>query len=119
LVDHVSERLAPPDVSDQLHAILDAIDSGVVVQDADLRLRYVNRAGALASGWASPQEMLEASVGAAVARFDMIDERGDPLPPSALPGRRVLAGEGVEPVVIGFRSPDTGAERWALVRASP
>ena len=47
----------------------------------------------------------------------IVDESGAPLDPSALPGRRALAGERPEPLVVGFRSRLTTELRWSLVRA--
>ena len=103
MVEHLSERLAPTAMTGRLAEILDAIDSGVTVQDEDLRLVYANQTAAILSGWSSAEEMLSATGEETLERFDLIDERGRPLPYSALPGRRVLAGEEPAPILVGFR----------------
>src|SRR5512134_422858 len=83
-----------------------------------MRIVYANRMAALLSGWSSPEEMMAASSEETLDRFELIDEGGAPLPLTALPGRRVLAGETPDPLVLGFRVKATGEERWATVRAT-
>src|SRR5262245_33093242 len=61
--------------------------------------------------------MLAATPEATLERFEMIDESGAPLDPSRLPGRRVLAGDHPDPLVVGFRNLQSGAQRWSVVRA--
>ena len=78
---------------DRLGWILDAVDAGITVQDARLRLVFANQEAAELCGWSSPDEMLNASPEATLDRFEIVDESGAPLDPSALPGRRALAGE--------------------------
>jgi PAS domain S-box-containing protein len=117
VVEDVSAPEAPASVAAHLAEILDAVDSGVTVHDADLRLVYANQAAAMLSGWSTPEEMLRASSQETLDRFELIDEKGDTLPLDALPGRRVLAGETPEPLVLAFRVKATGEERWATVRA--
>ncbi|HET9455816.1 MAG TPA: PAS domain S-box protein, partial [Candidatus Limnocylindrales bacterium] len=118
MVEHLSERLAPAAMTGRLAEILDAIDSGVTVQDETLRLVYANETAAILSGWSSAEEMLSATGEETLERFDLIDEHGGPLPYSALPGRRVLAGEEPPPLIVGFRNKATGEERWSMVRAA-
>jgi PAS domain S-box-containing protein len=118
VVEHLSERVAPTDMTGRLAEILDVIDSGVTVQDTDLRLVYVNRTAAVLCGWSSAEAMLAASLEETLDRFELIDESGKPLPLDALPGRRVLAGESPDPIILGFRIKATGEERWSVVRAS-
>jgi PAS domain S-box-containing protein len=102
---------------DQLGWILGAVDAGITVQDARHRLVYANQAAAELCGWDSPDEMMSASARATLDQFEMIDESGAPLDPSRLPGRRALAGERPEPLVVGFRQRRTGQLRWSQVRA--
>ena len=118
MVDNLSEAPAPAVSSERFAEILDAIDSGVTVQDSSLRLVYANRRAALLSGWSSADEMLNASVDETLDRFELIDESGGELPYSALPGRRVLAGEAPDPMRVGFRIRATGDERWSIVHAT-
>ena len=103
--------------SEELGWILEAVDAGITVQDSRLRLVYANQSAAEVCGWTSPEEMLAATVEATLQRFEMIDESGAHLEPSRLPGRRALAGELPESLVVGFRDRRTEALRWSLVRA--
>ncbi|MGH2996619.1 MAG: PAS domain-containing protein, partial [Gaiellaceae bacterium] len=52
-------------------------------------------------------------------RFDVLDERGRPLPLDLLPGRLALQGLPDAERIVGYRIRATGEERWAVVRASP
>jgi PAS domain S-box-containing protein len=112
--DVVSEAIM---FDDQLGWILEAIDAGVTVQDARLRVVYANPQAAELCGYATPEEMLSASPQATLDRFEMLDEGGAPLDPMNLPGRRAMAGEHPEPMVVGFRNRSTGVLRWSMVRA--
>ena len=117
MVEHLSDRQATTVLTSRLAEILDAVDSGVTVQDADLRLVYVNQAAADLCGWATPEEMLAASPAETIARFELLDEAGNPVSPAVLPGRRVLAGEDPDPLILRFKVRATGEERWSIVRA--
>ncbi len=117
MVEHLSDRQATTVVTSRLAEILDAVDSGVTVLNEDLRLVYVNQAAASLCGWSTPEEMLAASPSETLARFELLDEAGDPVSLAVLPGRRVLAGEDPEPMVFRFRVQATGEERWSIVRA--
>jgi PAS domain S-box-containing protein len=118
LVEHLSDRQAVATVlSGRLAEILDAVDAGVTVIDAELRVVYVNQAAASLCGWSTPEEMLAASADETLARFELLDESGGPVSPAVLPGRRVLAGEDPDPMVLRFRVKATGEERWSIVRA--
>ena len=105
--------------SDFFALILAEIADGVSVQDASGRLVYVNDAAAQVIGYPTADAML-AAVGPDLAdRFEMIDESGHPLPSSALPGRRVLAGQPESSAVIGYKLQATGMTHWSIVRARP
>ena len=117
MVEHLSDRQAATVLRHGLADILDAIESGVTVLNEDLRVVYVNRAAAELCGWSTAEEMLAASADATLARFELLDESGSPVSPAALPGRRVLAGEEPEPMVLRFRVKATGDERWSMVQA--
>jgi PAS domain S-box-containing protein len=119
LVEHVSERTAPPAESVRLAEVFDAISAGVTVQDRDLRLVYANLAAARLTGWSSPVAMLSATGEETLSRFELIDDAGDPVSAAVLPARRILAGETPEPLVLGFRIKATGEERWSIVQAAP
>lgn len=100
-----------------LHTILGGIAAGVTVQDEQGRLLFVNEDAARLVGFASPDEMLQATPGELVDRFELVDEDGRPFDRSQLPGRRALAGEPVEPVLVGFRPLGGLVDRWSLLVA--
>lgn len=105
------------DLPVDLRTILEGIAAGVTVQDDRGHLLFVNDDAAILSGYHSPREMLAASPIDMLKRFQLVDELGEPFPFDRLPGRRVLAGQAAEPVLIGFRLLADGAERWSIVRA--
>ena len=104
---------------DGLGAVLDAVADGITVQDADGRIVYANAAAAELIGFPDAATLVAAAPGELVGRFELRAEDGTPLPLTALPGRRALAGERPPPVTVRFRIPATGEERWSIVRASP
>jgi signal transduction histidine kinase len=97
--------------------VLRGSSEGVTVQDRSGRLLYVNDAAARMSGFEDARAMLSTPPDEIVARFELLDEHGAPLAPEALPGRRVLAGDSPEPLLIHVRDRRTGEARWSLVRA--
>src|SRR5262245_37117997 len=121
----VGADLAPPgdDSSVPGWAVLEIITSssadGITIQDATGALVYANDAAARMSGFASGVDMRHASTEEIVARFEILDEQGDPLPVAELPGRRAFRGEREPEAVVRFRLRPAGGDRWALVRATP
>ena len=110
---HLPPVLMPAD----LRSVLEGIAAGVTVQDEHGRLLFVNDDAARMSGFESPSEMLAATSRDFVERFEMVDEAGRPFDLSRLPGRRVLAGESAEPVLVGFRLRSEQEEHWSMLVA--
>jgi PAS domain S-box-containing protein len=112
------ERLLGTDLLPaDLRSVLEGIAAGVTVQDERGRLLFANDDAARLSGFVDPARMLAATPGELIARFELVDEDGRPFEPARLPGRRVLAGEEPEPVLVGFRLLTESEERWAMVDA--
>ncbi|HEV2580941.1 MAG TPA: GAF domain-containing protein, partial [Ktedonobacteraceae bacterium] len=104
----------------QLEIILQGVADGILVYTPDNRLLYANEAAAHMTGAASLQELLAASPLEVVSKYELIDERGEPLPSTQLTHRRVFAGEPEAQAVIGYREPGTGQPmRWSLVTSRP
>jgi two-component system phosphate regulon sensor histidine kinase PhoR len=103
----------------RLRQIVDVVADGITVQAYDGRIVYANDAAARACGFASASDLVTAGREAVRARFDLLDEDGQPLDPRALPGARVLRGEPGSDLTVGFRIRATGEERWAIVSAVP
>jgi PAS domain S-box-containing protein len=116
------EQLARVDATqarDQLEAILRGVADAVTAQAPDGRLLFANEAAVELLGYQSSEALLSAPMTEIMARFELLDEAGDPLPLEGLPGRRALAeGEGSD-VVVRFRVRATGEERWSAVKATP
>lgn len=103
---------------DQLQIIFQGVGDGITVQDATGRVVFANEAAARLIGYRSTEEVVDTPPEHTLARFELIDESGQPLPPDRLPGRRALDGEEAE-VVIGWRLRATGEERWSVVTSRP
>ena len=104
---------------EQLEAILRGVADAVTAQAPDGRLLFANEAAARSMGFETPQELMDAPITAIMDRYEIIDDRGDPFPLEALPGRRALGGEDNAETVVRFRVRDTGEERWSAVKAAP
>ncbi len=114
--DHL-RPLGPEPLPADLGTILQGISAGVTVQDEHGRLLFANDDAAGLGGFLSSTEMLEANPGELLARFQILDEDGIPFDRAMLPGRRALAGETVEPIVVGFRRDSLGTPRWSILGA--
>src|SRR5258707_8585904 len=111
-------RTALRESREQLETIMRTVHEGIIVQPSDGRLAYANDAAARTIGFESTAELLASDRTETLARFEMLDELGNPLLADDLPGRRALRGESSEQVVR-YRIRDTGTEHWSIVRANP
>jgi PAS domain S-box-containing protein len=111
-------RTALQQSREQLETIMRTVDEGIVVQSSDGRLVYANEAAARVIGFESTADLLASNREETLARFEMLDEDGSPLPADELPGRLALRGQPSERLVR-YRVLATGDERWAIVRANP
>lgn len=103
----------------QLQVILEGIGDGITAQEPGGKIVFANTAAARASGFESVEEFLAMPPLEVVARFEMLDEEGEPFPPSQLPGRLALQGEVPAPCTLRVRSRQTGQERWVMIKAHP
>jgi PAS domain S-box-containing protein len=110
-------QLGPDALPADLRTILQGIAAGVTVQDASGQLLFVNENAARLAGFGSPAEMLAASPGDLMDRFEMVDEKGGPFDRALLPGRRAIAGQPAEPVLVGFRLVTGGQPQWSMLEA--
>ena len=83
--------------STRLEAIVDLVDEGIFVVDADGQLVFVNDAGRRLLAFTEGMTLDER-----VRRRPLFDLDGRPLPPSAYPSSRALRGESVtgQPVLV-------------------
>jgi PAS domain S-box-containing protein len=87
----------------RLEAIVDLVDEGIFVVDADNRLIFVNEAGrhmlAFTDGMSLPER---------IAKQPLYDPEGRPLSAGAYPSSRGLRGESVTDLPVMFDHPLTG-----------
>jgi serine phosphatase RsbU (regulator of sigma subunit)/anti-sigma regulatory factor (Ser/Thr protein kinase)/PAS domain-containing protein len=102
----------------QLTAALGGLAEAVTIQNPHGNLIYANQAAADILDAETPQQVLEQPADALVGRYEMFHEDGSPLDPAEFPGRRLLAGQEAEPVVMRVVNRESGEQRWRLVRAS-
>jgi PAS domain S-box-containing protein len=102
----------------QLTAALSTLAEAVTVQHTAGALIYANEAAARMLGYDSAQELLATPVQDVVAKFETTTEDGRPVELADIPGRRVLAGEDPEPLVVRAVDRATGEETWRVTKAS-
>ncbi len=103
----------------QVEAILRGVADAVTAQAPDGRLLFANDAAVASLGFESAEALISAPIATIMDRYELVDERGDPFPLEALPGRRALGGEENAETVVRFRVRETGEERWSSVKATP
>jgi PAS domain S-box-containing protein len=117
--DPTAGRVPHPLNLEELTTILHNIGNGITIQDSKGYLVYVNDEAAQQSGFATAQDMINSTPEEIMRRFVMFDEKGSPLSPMDLPGRKVLAGDEPPELTIRFRVVATDEERWAIARSFP
>src|SRR5829696_5802671 len=120
LYTELSEAVeAARQAGDEVNTILGGVADAVTAQAPDGSLVYANEAAVAITGYQSVGELLSAAPGTIVSRFEMTDEHGDPLDVQRLPGRRAMAGERPEPLVVRSRQAGTREWRWSRVKSTP
>jgi PAS domain S-box-containing protein len=105
-------------VEAQLTTALGNLAEAVTIQNRQGKLIYANRAAADLLGYTSTEELLAAPPGDVVDRYESFREDGSPLRMEDVPGRRVLAGEEPEPLVVRVIDKLTGEQGWRMTRSS-
>jgi PAS domain S-box-containing protein len=105
---------------EEQRAILEGVADSVTAQAPDGTLVYANEAAVRELGFASAADLLAAPLEELMSGYDVLTPSGEPFPLDQLPGRRALAGETPEPVIVRFRSRGASvARRWARIKARP
>lgn len=104
---------------DKLHAVLDGVDDGIVVQDVGGQALYANEGAAQILGYPSVDALLRGQWVEGMKRFEVFDERRQPLPPEQMPGRNALRARVAIERELLFRVAATGEEHWTVVRSKP
>jgi signal transduction histidine kinase len=121
MVEGPNDRAAPRSwtgSTDDLEEVLRLAAGPITVQDASGRPVYANQAAARQVGFASAEEFLAAPIEEVVARYELIDEAGRPLPFDALPGRRALGGVPEPEAIVGFRVKGDPLPHWSVIQAT-
>ena len=103
----------------RLEAILVNLAEAITVEDASGQTVFANQVAADLLGLAGPDELTNARPGSIMPRFLILNEQGRELALEDMPGRRLLAGESPEPLLVRNIVRATGEERWLVVRSSP
>ena len=106
-------------VRQELEAILAGVSEAVVAQGLRGEIVYANPAAVEFLGYQSADDLRAAPIADVRERMAFLDEQRRPVRVDDLPGRRALEGEEPEPVVLRFRPPAGGPERWARLKAQP
>ncbi|HEY2067003.1 MAG TPA: PAS domain S-box protein [Gemmatimonadaceae bacterium] len=100
----------------RMRAVLDAMDEGMLLIDADGRLLAWNRSAQRALGLGTAGQA-DASLSSLPG--ELLDERGGPKPTDELPSQLAIrSGESLSDVIIGVRS-EGGEVRWFSVNTHP
>ncbi|MGA2455034.1 MAG: SpoIIE family protein phosphatase [Solirubrobacteraceae bacterium] len=106
-------------VEQRLQAILVNLAEAITITDEHGRMVFANQAAAELLGASTPSELVSAEPGTIMPRFLVLDEQGRELDLERMPGRRLLAGEQPEPLLVRNIVRASGEERWLIVRCSP
>ncbi len=104
---------------DQLAIILRGVADGITMTSPAGEILYANEAAAQMMGYPTPEAVLAAPPGDALAKFEILDAEGRPFPLAQLPSRQAFAGAAHPGMLLRFRVRATGEERWSVVRATP
>jgi PAS domain S-box-containing protein len=116
------ERIARVDATqarDQLAAILSGVADGVIAQAPDGELIFANEAAATMGDFDAPEDLIQATPEEALARVDILDERGRPFPLERLPPAAAIRGEPAADATVRIRKRATGEESWIVVKSTP
>ncbi len=69
-----------------MEAILSGIADAVTAQAPDGHLLFANDAAVTLLGYDSAEALMSAPLNEIMSQYDILDERGEPFPPEALPG---------------------------------
>ena len=101
-----------------LESILNNLSEGVTVQDAQGKLVYANQKAAHLVGFKNPEELINHKPNI-TNKFIMLDEMGNNLDYTSLPGRNAIKTKEVQSKIIRFKYISGGEEQWSWVEAKP
>ncbi len=101
----------------RMDTVMSILDEAIVIHDAGGELVFANPAAARMLGYETSEDAVAASTASIRDRYVIRDERGDPVEPEQLAGRRALAGADAEPQILRAIDRATGQERWTRTKA--
>lgn len=107
------------EATERLEVVLRGVTDGITLQDERGQLIYANDAAARLCGFDSAAALLSAGRGDIMGRFELCDAAGAPLPLERMPGRKLLAGERPEELVVRYRARGATEHHWSVVNANP
>ncbi len=102
----------------EMVAALGQLAEAVTVQRLDGRVAYANAAAVRLLGFATTEELIAADPAELTRRYLMLHPDGTQVRIDELPGRRVLAGEEAEPLLVRWLVKGTGDLRWSILKAT-
>jgi PAS domain S-box-containing protein len=103
---------------DELEQVLATLPDGITLFNGQGQIIYANDAAGRALGYASGAELMRAHRDDLVARFQMWDEAGQPVPNENRPSVEAFRGRRVKKL-LRYRTADGQVDRWALIEAVP
>jgi PAS domain-containing protein len=105
---------------ENLVKVLNAVATGIIVQEPSGKIVFVNDAAARIMHLESPTQAVKIGGPGIFADFDYFDEHGAPLSLTDLPGRKAFEGIDEPEALIGYsRHKSTKRIRWTKVKALP
>lgn len=102
-----------------LDGVLRNLSDAITVVDEHGGYVYANEMAAAMCGYDSLEEFMAAGSAETLSRFELLDEGGNPLDLSNLPGRRALRGDSSSATqLVQYRVRETGEARWSRLRSS-
>jgi PAS domain S-box-containing protein len=114
----VSTANGPAADEREMVAALGQLAEAVTVQRLDGRVAYANAAAVRLLGFATTEELIAADPAELTRRYLMLHPDGTQVRIDELPGRRVLAGEEAEPLLVRWLVKGTGDLRWSILKAT-
>ncbi len=102
----------------QLEAIIQGVADGILMQEPTGVVTYANETAARILGYDAATLLIGRTIDRPASRFEVLDERGEPLEEERLPVRRVLNGEPEVEALLRYRGRGGAGERWVVCRSS-
>jgi PAS domain S-box-containing protein len=102
-----------------MEVLLHSVNDGITAQDAKGQPIFANQAAAHMLGFDDVETLVNAPITATRARYTMLDPEGNPIPFDALPRHKVFREGKPGELTMRMHNPETGDERWLLLKSSP